>query len=51
MVIPIVTGELGTVTKGLEQGLKNLEIKGRAETILTTALVRSARVLRRIPET
>ena len=28
-VIPIVIGALGTVTKGLVQGLEDLEIRGR----------------------
>ena len=31
-VIPVVAGALGTVTKGLVQGLEDLEIGGRAET-------------------
>ena len=42
---------LGTVTKGLIQGLEDLEITGRVETIQTTALLRSARILRRVLET
>ena len=32
-MIPIITGELGTIPKGLERRLENLEIGGRAETI------------------
>ena len=32
-VIPIITGSLGTVSKGLVKGLEELEIGGRAETI------------------
>ena len=48
-VIPI--GALGTVTKRLIRGLKNLEIRGRVETIRTTPLLRSARILRRVQET
>ena len=32
-VIVIVIGALGTVTKGLIQGLDDLEIKGQLETI------------------
>ena len=47
-VIPIVIGALGVVTKGLVQGLRELEIRGRVETIQTTALLRSARMLRRV---
>ena len=30
-MIPIVTGALGTVTKGLIQGLEDVEISGQAE--------------------
>ena len=44
-VIPIVIGVLGTVIKGRIQELKDLEIRGRVETIQTTALLRSARIL------
>ena len=50
-VIPIVIGTLGTVIKGLIKGLDDLEIRGRVETIQTTALFRSARVLQRVLET
>ena len=50
-VIPIVIGSHGTVTKGLVQKLKDLEIRERVETIQTTALLRSARILRRVLET
>ena len=32
-IIQIVIGALGTVTKGLVQGLEELEITGRVETI------------------
>ena len=49
--IPIVIGALGTVTKGLIKGLENLERSRRVETIQTTALLRSARILRRVRET
>ena len=44
-VIAIITGVLGTVTKGLVQELEDLEMRGRVETIQTTALLRSARIL------
>ena len=33
------------------QGLEDLEIRGRVETIQATALLRLARILRRVPET
>ena len=41
-VILIVIGALDTVTKGLVQRLEDLEIRGRVETIQTTALLRFA---------
>ena len=50
-IVPIVIGTLGTVTKGLLKGLKDLEVGGRVETIQTTALLRTARILRRVLET
>ena len=49
--IPIVIGALDTVTKGLVQGLEDLKTRGRGETIQTTALLRSAIILRRVLET
>ena len=50
-VILIVIGALGTVGKGLIRGLEDLGIRGRVETIQTTALLRSARILKRFLET
>ena len=38
-VKPIVVGALGTVPKGLERGLENLEIRGRIDIIQNTALL------------
>ena len=49
-VIPIVIGALSTVTKGMVQGLVDLEIKGQVETIQTTALLRLVKILRRVRE-
>ena len=49
-IIPIVIGSFGTVTKGLLKGLKDLEVEGRVDTIQTTTLLRTARILRRILE-
>ena len=46
MLMPVVTGALDTITKGFVLGLENLEIRGRVETIQTTTLSRSARILR-----
>ena len=50
-IVPIVIGALGIITKGLLKGLEELEIGGRVETIQTTALLRTARILRRVLET
>ena len=50
-IVPIVIGALGTITKGLLKGLKDLEIGGWVETIQTTALLRKARILRQVLET
>ena len=50
-IVPIVIGALGTVTKRLLKGLEDLEIGRRVETIQTTALLRTARILRRVLET
>ena len=49
-VIPVVIGALSTVSKGFVQVLNDLEIRGRVETIQTTALLRSARILKRIQD-
>ena len=50
-IIPFVIGAFGTVTKGLLKGLEDLEVGGRVETIQTTALLKTARILRRVLET
>ena len=50
-IAPIVIGAFGTITQGLLKGLENLEVGGRVETIQTTALLRTARILRRVLET
>ena len=49
--IPIVIGVLGTVTEGLLKRLEDLEKRGRVQTIQTTTLLRSARIVRRVLET
>ena len=49
-IVPIGIGALGTVTKGLLKGLEDLEVGGRVETIQTTALLRTARIQRRVRE-
>ena len=50
-IIPIVIGAFGTVTKGLLKGLEDLDIGGQVDTIQTTTLLRTARILRRVLET
>ena len=50
-MIPIVIGAFGTVSKGLLKGLEYLEVVGRVKIIQTTALLRTARILRRVLET
>ena len=50
-VLPIMIGALGTVTKGMVQGLEDLEIAGWVETIQTTELLRLTSILRRVLET
>ena len=47
-VKPIIIGTLGTVTKGQVQGLKDSEMRGRVENIQTTALLRLAKILKRV---
>ena len=50
-IVPIVIGALGTITKGLLKGLEDLQVGGRVETIQITALLRTAKILRRVLET
>ena len=49
-IIPIVIDAFETVTKELLKGLEDLEVGSRVETIQTTALLRTARILRRVLE-
>ena len=51
MIVPIVIGAFGTITKGLLKGLEDLEVGERVETIQMTALLRMARIVRRVLET
>ena len=46
--IPIVIGAFGTVIKGLLKGLEDLEVGGLEETMQTTALLRTVRILKRV---
>ena len=50
-IVPIVIGDFGTVTKGLLKSLEDLEVGGRVETIQTTTLLNTAKILRRVLET
>ena len=50
-VIPIVIVALGAVIKELIKRMGELVIRSRVETIQTIALLRSARILRRVLET
>ena len=50
-IVPIVIDTFGTITKGLLKGQEDLEVGGRLETIQMTALLRTARILRRVLET
>ena len=49
--VPIVIGAFGTVSKGLLKSLEDMEVGGRVETIQMTALLKTARILRRVLET
>ena len=50
-VMKIVSDVLGMIPKDLIKRLEELEIRGQAETIQTTALLRSPRILRSVLET
>ena len=50
-VIPVVIGAPETIPKGLVKRLEVLEIRGQMHTIQTTALLKSARIKRRVLET
>ena len=46
IVILILDRALGTASKNMEKRLDELEIRGKTETIQTTALLKSAKILR-----
>ena len=48
-VKPNVNLPLGIILKGLVKKLEDLEIRGQVKTIQTTAVLRSTRILRRVP--
>ena len=47
-VMPFVAGGLRLVPKELEKRFGELEIRGRIETLQTTVLLKSAKILRRV---
>ena len=51
MIVQNVIGDFGTVTEGLLKGQKDLEVGRGVETIHTTVLLKTARILRRVLET
>ena len=50
-IVPTVIGAFGIVTKVLLWGLEDLDVGGGVENIQTTELLRTVRILRRLPET
>ena len=50
MVISIVIGTFGIFACGLLKGLEDLEIGAQVKSIQKTALLRSARILKRVQE-
>ena len=48
MMVPTMIGAFGTITKGLLKGMEDLEVGGRVENIQMTALLTTARILRRV---
>ena len=49
-VIPVVVGALGAIPKGLNKSLQNIGIRVRPEHVQKTALLGTARILRRVLE-
>ena len=47
-IVPIVISAFGTEIKGSSKGLEDLEVGGQVEAIQTTALWKTARILRRV---
>ena len=50
-IVPIVIGAFGAVNKRLLKGQDDLEFGGRVETIQTKALLKTARIPRKVLET
>ena len=51
MIVTIVISTFGSVNKWLLKGLKELKVVIKVEIIQTTALLRTARILRSVLET
>ena len=49
-VIAMVVGVFGVILKGIERGLEEMEIRARIETNQKTAMLKTARILRRVLE-
>ena len=49
-MIPIIVGALRIVTKDLEKKTEEQDIRGRIETKLSTVLLKSARILKRVQD-
>ena len=49
-IIPIVIGALGTVPKSLKNRLDQIRIRTKIETMQTTALLNTARIVRKVLE-
>ena len=50
-IVPIVIGAFVTVSEGMLKGLEDLEDSERVETIQTTVLLKTAKILRSVLET
>ena len=50
-IVPIVIGAFDVITKDLLKVQENLKVDGQVETIQMTALLRTARILRRVLKT
>ena len=50
-IVPFMISAFGAVTQVLLKGLEDLEVGGRVETIQTTALLKTAGILKRVLET
>ena len=50
-MILIMIGAFATVTKGLLKGLEHFEVGGQEETTQTTALLRTAKIPKKVLET